>query len=50
VYNVWDDFLLEPSGCLYKSTWLGRKDTSPRDKKGYHEITINPKLFISGVA
>jgi hypothetical protein len=46
-YNVWDDLLLEPSGCLYR---LGVQDTSPRDKECYHGITINPKLSISGVA
>jgi hypothetical protein len=49
-YNVWDDLLPESSGCLYKSTWLGGQGASPRGKEGYHEITINPKLSISGVA
>jgi len=35
---------------IYRSTWLGGQVASPKDKKGYSEITINPKLTISGVA
>jgi len=37
-------------GRIYRSTWLGGQIASPRDKEGYPEITINPKLTISGVA
>jgi hypothetical protein len=33
--------------AVYILTWLEGQDTSFRDKKGYHGITINPKLSIS---
>jgi len=41
---------LSPLDGIYRSTWLGGQIASARDKEGYSEITINPKLTISGVA
>ena len=43
-------YCIEPLERIYMSTWLGGQVASPREKEGYPEITINPKLTISGVA
>jgi len=47
---MWSMYCIEPLGRIYRSTWLGGQVASPRDKKGYPGITINPKLTIFGVA
>jgi hypothetical protein len=43
-------YCIEPLGWYIWSTRLAGQVASPRDKKDYLGITINPKLTISGVS